>query len=48
MPSQKIPLFDGVMKPVGVPPGPFTPVTLFTPPDKNLRDGTQAFYEVHM
>jgi hypothetical protein len=46
MPSQKIPLFDGVMKPVGAPV--LAPVTLFTPPDKNLKDGTQAFYEVHM
>jgi hypothetical protein len=47
MPSQKIPLFDGVMKAVGEPTG-LVAVPLFTPPDKALRDGTQAFYEVHM
>jgi hypothetical protein len=44
--SQKIPLFDGVMKPVGSDPAVL--VNIFTPPDKNLADGTQAFYEVHL
>ena len=46
MGAQKIPLFDGVMKPVGDVAG-AVEVPLFTPPDKNLADGTQAFYEVH-
>jgi hypothetical protein len=46
MGSQKIPLFEGIMKAVGDPAPTF--IDLFTPLDRNLTDGTQAFYEVHM
>lgn len=43
--SQKIPLFDGVL--FDVPP-PIATFDIFTPPDKALLQGSQAFYEAHL
>jgi hypothetical protein len=46
--SQKIPLFDGVMKDITVNFGADYRETVFTPPDVALPDGTRAFYELHL
>jgi hypothetical protein len=55
MPSQKLPLFNGIIAPVSygnlndVPPVPASPVAVATPPDKNLEPrGAQAFYAIHL
>lgn len=45
MPTQKIPLFNGLIVPLPVS---GDTVEVFTPPDKDLADGTQATYEVHL
>jgi len=51
MPSQKLPLFSGIIYPVhnGVPGVAASPLVVATPLDKGLLPrGTQAYYEVHL
>jgi len=53
MPSQRMPLFGGMILPVHapLPAEPQFPLTIFTPPDKALPKtprGTQAYYQLHL